>query len=261
MLVYHYTQLDVITSILRKDHILFWGTRYDSMNDPYDYLYAKNKIIPKLRDAIQDSDLKEKEKEYVELYPYIVSFSSLKDDFNMWRLYSANIALEFDWSKIKTSMDKTIYKSGKCVYVDDKDINKNFVKLFNQADQSDNILDTAQEQIAFMKNKSFKCEGEYRLICYDAKTFSVLSKGDQSYDICDCEIGYDIHFKCVRNNNIVFYKEFFISDKDALQGIILYSFDKNHFKSLKNQLQLWLISNRYNINNIKIRQTRSYPIR
>ena len=64
--VYHYTSLDALVGILKREEIkdfkgkmntksslVFWGSRYDCMNDPQDYLFAsKVGLWVKLQDKI-----------------------------------------------------------------------------------------------------------------------------------------------------------------------------------------------------------------
>ena len=65
--------------------LTFWGTRYDSMNDPQDYVFATKVVLPKIQKAIENMDnLKEEETENVESHPFIVSFSEMRDNEFMW---------------------------------------------------------------------------------------------------------------------------------------------------------------------------------
>lgn len=47
MFLYHYTKIDAAISII-KNGLCFWGFRYDSMNDPTDYVFARDTILPQL---------------------------------------------------------------------------------------------------------------------------------------------------------------------------------------------------------------------
>ena len=66
MKIYHYTSLEALVNILTKDRISLMATRYDSMNDPLDFKFAKDVVIPKLRIAIQNLNLVDDEVEYIE---------------------------------------------------------------------------------------------------------------------------------------------------------------------------------------------------
>jgi len=247
MKLYHYTNLDALIGILRKEHICFWGTRYDSMNDPTDYSYARDFIIPKLREFLDKTP--QKPYEYIPSYPYIVSFSKEKDDFNMWRMYNADIALEFESDTIDKYLREYNRKEnniqfqlfGECKYVDDNNIEDKFVELFNKAEQCDDIFLTAQEQVSLLKRKEFENENEFRLYTFDRYSSRFIGK---TGEFIDCEIPVNIKVKCVRNRDIVFYKEFHLP-KEALTGIIINSNDNAHFKSLKTHILLWLIQQNY----------------
>ena len=45
-MIYHYTSMDALKGILKENELCFWGTRYDSMNDPTEHIYAKKHLIP-----------------------------------------------------------------------------------------------------------------------------------------------------------------------------------------------------------------------
>ena len=54
MNVYHYTSLDAVRGILRDKDICFWGTRYDSLNDPTDCAYAEEDILPEFKEFLKE---------------------------------------------------------------------------------------------------------------------------------------------------------------------------------------------------------------
>jgi hypothetical protein len=264
--VYHYTTLDAAISILGKDkkpYLCFWGTRYDSMDDPYDYLYAKDIIIPGLTEFLKGSNVIPKEnKEYVAMFPYIVSFSKKEDDFFMWRTYHADIALEIDYEVLKSSCfikndkEEVIqrFHIDECTYVNDDNIHEKFIEKLNNAKQSDKILDDVQEQAVLMKHENFVNENEVRLFAPDYDLFYAYydATKEDKCAIIDHEMPQDIGFKYIKNGDIVLYKKFYIP-KEALKGIILS--DIAHFGSLKIHLELWLLNQGYNVNKINIRCT------
>ncbi len=255
--LYHYTTLEAAMGILSKENLCFWGTRYDSMNDPRDYLYAKNIIIPALKESIRDlPNLKEENTENTELYPYIVSFSMEKDYINMWRLYHAEVAIGVDASKLRC-YDPDKYIVRKCEYVNENNVHQKFIDMFNNSsEQCDEILMTAREQIMFIKNEEYKIEKEYRLCQCDAEGFTATGPND----FCVHEIPCDIFFKCVRDGDIVLYKKFYIC-KEALKSITVHTFDDKSFTNVKKHLELWLISQEYDIKNIEIKKTESFPFK
>lgn len=67
--VYHYTSLDALLGILRKEEkrdttckvkcsssLVFWGSRYDCMNDSQDYLFASRVVLPKNLKSIEQHE-------------------------------------------------------------------------------------------------------------------------------------------------------------------------------------------------------------
>ena len=54
MNVYHYTSLDAVKGILRNKDICLWGTRYDSLNDPTDCIYAEEDILPEFKEFLKE---------------------------------------------------------------------------------------------------------------------------------------------------------------------------------------------------------------
>lgn len=257
MKIYHYTSLEALTKILAKDCISLRATRYDSMNDPLDFKFARDIIIPKLRIALQNSELAEDEKEYVEQYPYIVSFSKIEDDFNMWRMYKGEVAIEFDSDKIVKSISNNMHFSD-CIYVDETDIDETFTTLFNESIQSNKPLCDVQDLIARFKLKEFQNENEIRLYNFSHKLFRFTFKENDEPDFIDCETSdLKVDVKCIRNKDLVLYQEFNLP-KDIVTGITIYIHDNEHFNSVMKHLQIILNERDYNkqvIDNIKQTKT------
>ena len=95
-LIYHYTDLNALISIVGRESLTFWGSRYDCMNDPLDYQYAINRLLQPMMNVAKE-DFKEQSTspilEELRTLPYIVSFSKKEDDFLMWRMYNAKVSL------------------------------------------------------------------------------------------------------------------------------------------------------------------------
>ena len=62
------------------------------------------------------------------------------------------------------------------------------------------------------------------------------------------------------NGYIVLYKKFDIC-KDALKSITIHTFDDKSFTNVKKHLELWLISQEYDIKNIETKKTESFPFK
>lgn len=256
MNIYHYTSLDAAVKILQKEHICFWGTRYDSMNDPTDSIYARDVVIPLFKKVVEDdSRLEDYDKDDSEAFPYIVSFSQKEDDFYMWRTYKADIALEFDRDVIKKSIDKD--KGPSFVYFEDCEypgnedaIHRTFIKKLNMLNQGQGTMLSARHAVAFIKKKEFMAEKEVRLVAFDHEGIS-FTEGS----CVEHEIPNNIGFKMIRNKDLVLYKEFHLP-QNALTGIIINSNSEEHYKSVKRHIGLWLLQQGYN-HEIEIRKTKT----
>lgn len=257
MNVYHYTTLEALKGILQRSKLCFWASRYDSMNDPTDYIYAREKIIPAIKRYCEEHKelFTEKNIEDVSIYPYILSTSALKDDINMWRLYHAEVMLELDWDLLKECCEND-YLLHECQYANDDTIGQIFVDMYNDWEQSDCILNDCYEVAAFIKHEAYKPEKEYRIIKSDAQLFGCLGSAEEMYD---GEIPHDIKVKCVRNGDYVLYKEFFFCKK-ILKSITVKCADQRKIDSIIQHIKLILQENDYPITKIEIKKSSSYPV-
>jgi hypothetical protein len=72
-------------------------------------IYARDIVLPALIDSLKGTDREWETKEVEDVYAYIVSFSRKEDDFNMWRLYNAEVTLvveKNDLSEAKIGTDE-----------------------------------------------------------------------------------------------------------------------------------------------------------
>ena len=242
--------------ILQRGKLCFWATRYDSMNDPKDFVFARDKIIPKVREYLKKTS---EAMEYGEGYPYILSFTTHADDALMWRLYHNEICLEIDSSALEKELEERVtnnstsefYQYGKCIYVSDED--KSIRRAYNNVRKklpflSDNEIDVAQDIAPFIKHKNYKNEKEYRVVSFDYKT------GRGEYDetleskcrIEECEIPVNVKVKGVYGGDIILYKEFFFSPK-ILKRIIVKKNRTDEFEKLKSHIKLILCGRHYPI--------------
>lgn len=252
MNIYHYTTLEASLNILQKNNICFWGTRYDSMNDPTDYVYARDIVIPLFKKEVNESNLNHYETDDSEAYPYIVSFSKIEDDFNMWRMYKADVALEFNRDLIDEIIDKDTGPSfiyfRDCEYPHNNDeIHEFFVNKLNSINEGQGMMLAARHAVTFIKRKEFENEKEVRLVKFDHEGV-LFNEGIAK----ECEIPNNICVKCVRGKDLVLYKEFLLPKK-TLVGIIINS-SNEHFVKIKGHLEIWLHHLGYD-HEIKIRKT------
>lgn len=260
MKLYHYTSLEALTKIIQPKGLCFLGSRYDSMNDPMEFTYTKNQLLPLYRQELKVAGCSADEMEEIETYPYIVSFSKKKDDFLMWRLYHSEVALVLDkhWLKKFTESSSEFRFIGDVKYTSNKHLIEVFRKKMKEnKDATRSKIEQAYLFIfPFIKNKAFKNEEEVRIISPDFKTFEANYKDG----IIDKEIPVNIDCRGVRNNDIILCKKFNI-DKRALKGIILHIFDKSTFERTKYHLSLLLHQRGYDIKAERIVQTEAYPFR
>lgn len=251
MKLYHYTNLDACTKIVNENGLCFHGTRYDSLNDPTDFTYAEEKILPVFRECLKEQG-RENGDDDDAIYPYIVSFSKMEDDFNMWRMYHSEVAIELDAEWIRKSIaDKPDVLFKECQYPESEDeLHEAFCKLFNETEQCVNDLSlTAREQVIFIKRKEFKNENEFRLCTYDNYLPYTIDG-----ELKDGEIPQDIDFR-LRGKDLVLYKKFHIA-KCALLGLIVNEPDEKRFRKIERHLRLWLWKLGYS-EKLDIRQSES----
>lgn len=271
--VYHYTSLEALTGILKKEEIkgstgisqqksslVFWGSRHDCMNDPQDYLFASQVVLPRIMKSIEHrEDIAEGLKENNDAYPYIVSFSENEDDDSMWRHYNAEICLKIDTSYLSPWIEqKGVIKGfwGKCIYSKEQDIDEKFFESWrNSLQYIENIPSMARHACVYIKREAFKIEKEWRLYIFGETVPHVKANGDCYYT----EQPQDIKVKYIRDNDIVFYKEFLI-DARALKGIIINDTNYEHFHKVKKHIELLLMSRGFYPEDILIEQTNRYPL-
>lgn len=256
MKLYHYTSLASFLGIIREGRkLVFWGSRYDCMNDPLDFQFAKIRILPTLKKVAHHPDLLDNEKIEVEVEPYIVSFSTKEDDFLMWRMYNSKVALVLDSEYFDRPTPNTSLI--KCQYTDyNNDEILNAFKMVNKTLTScRNIFAYASRGATFIKHKSFESEGEVRLATWDYyKDCNKLILSD-----CKDDDEKEVKTRMANNDKIVLYKEFEI-DGNALDGIIIHTYSKIEFESIKNTIKSILAKNGFSkdvISNIK--PTSAYP--
>ena len=249
LIVCHYTSLDALVKILHKDYICFWGTRYDSMNDPNDRIYCKEVVLPLVRVAVNNAGLDDYEKDESESYPYVVSFSENYDDFIMWRMYKADVALVFDRNIIAEHVSAD--KSKSYIYFEDCEYPDNEEELLGKFCEKMKVLNKGQgsmlaahHAVVFFKRKEFENEKEVRLVSFDHEGvyFHGINNGELEY--IEEEIPNNIGVKTIQNKDLVLFKEFHLP-KVALTGIIVNCKNDSHYERLKSHIRLWLNNQGY----------------
>jgi len=266
MKLYHYTSLEAALNIIGKENLCFHGSRYDCMNDPTDFIFARDTIIPCLKERYGEKDLEDA----INPYPYIVSFCKSEDDPLMWRLYKSEVALVVDsdkfpikkwddWDKKNVS---DIYLYGDVEYATtSKEVIDKAEKLKEKrANKNDNEIDNFMNAVVFIKHKSYEVENEYRLARYDYDSFEVKynERAKDKCDIYEGEIFKDVKVRDVKNGDIRLYKDFFLP-KESLEGIIVHTYDPIKFESIRKHLLLLHQMKDINPTKVSIRPTKAYP--
>lgn len=253
MLLYHYTNLNALMGILQKDALHFHGSRYDCMNDPLDYLYAKENVLP-----ILEREYPHNFEDMIETIPYIVSFSkSFSMDSVMLSLYSAQaiLVLESDcfpneqWEYEEELKMKVFH--GDVYYSNNDRLADTAVKLYRNAEwESQNYIDDfTLYAFPFIKHFSYMHEDEYRLVGVGYKSHEV-SYDQTSPDRCiisPTQIDEEsVQLKDIREGKHRYFRDFPLPKK-SLITIVLNISDAKVFNIHKNQLLRWAYSCGYDI--------------
>lgn len=255
--VYHYTSYQALFGIIQKNGLIFHGSRYDCMNDSNDCMFARQIVLPSILASLGHTDFIPKEKENIESFPYVVSFSEKGDNESMWQHYGSQVCLILSSDKIKKGCDvdgKHIATWGKCYYAEEENVPTVVMEIFNNMKQSDNILDNIMEACSFIKRKAFEREGEWRLVSNDYYLFSFSSdRGCEDKEIPN----ENTDFKIGKSGKPFPFKHFHINSS-ALKGIIINEDNLTEFLKIKQYVKLLLTKKGFS--NIEIKQTNKYPL-
>ena len=260
MKLYHYTNLASAIGIIQpKRKLCFWGSRYDCMNDPFDFQFSNNRFLPPTIEAAKEIGMQDSEIEEVMVHPFIVSFSRHADDFLMWRLYNAKICLVLESEYFDRNTPNVALIE--CEYINDtaKERQDAFTAIDKKIDYCRNVYANVGRISTFIKNSAFQVEGEVRLATWDYYN----SHGD-TLCLPDCKdsnpiVEKNFYSRMNTNGYITLYKKFNI-DGNALDGIIVHSYSEIEFEPIKNALRSILIQNGFShdvFSNIK--PTSVYP--
>ncbi len=242
-------------SILQKDKIIFWATRYDRMNDPLEYFWAKEHIIPQMKDFANENNLNH-EPDF-EMFPYVISFCKSHDNLCMWNIYcndGLGYILEFKPDIIKETAELALekYKWNDILqdvtYSHDSNLQDSIKQTYDKYTQHQTSNDTSDlfEVCAFIKRVDYNHEIEVRYMRPNHTTTEFV-KGNICYDGEDYR---NIKFRKGTAGLIPYMEISF--PKEALQGITIgYRYD---FLKEKESLELFLKQNDYS--NIEIHESK-----
>ena len=183
--VCHYTALSNLGSILTRDGIKFWATRYGFLDDRLEFIWANQVIIPKLRSIAETYgeifDPKHS------LHPYIVSFTDLEDDLTMWRLFGNNgkgVCLSLDMNEIDIRKGAVAHMT--VVYADESNIMDRIEcahRIYQKDYANESVAEEYREIAAFIKHDNYEVENEYRLVKFVAEGFT-MTYNPAKKDLC-----------------------------------------------------------------------------
>lgn len=167
MMLYHYTSIEALESILQDTSsdkgLCFWATRFDCFGDKEEYklgISSIKRILPRLEERIRpdrrisSSFVWEDIKENITLpFPYIVSFTDRFDNEYMWDQYGCRgkgVVLGIDdTERIVNKYTEDLFVKG-CIYlgdVSDDDLYKELEDEFYYSSLS--VLTGPKKEIAF----------------------------------------------------------------------------------------------------------------
>lgn len=239
-IICHYTNTQALNSILRADGIHLWATHYEHLNDLNEQRWAQHTIKQFLmkKHKITKDDLNR----FYSKYPYIISFCSISDYMNMWRLYcndGRGIMLEFDYKKIWEESEKHKKKTVKenwdmllgVTYSSQRDLNEKFSiakKLYNSRYEDLDEIDNDLGVCAFIKNEDYEIEDEIRYVRMKENYISFSEQDGRVKWTCN-ENRDGISYR-MRDAELIPYTEIKFCPSAITKIIVGYNlpFDKSH---------------------------------
>lgn len=271
-LVYHYTRLEALSGILRKN-LCLWATRYDHLNDPSEQIWAERYALKEIHNKMGYKDISLPDiRDWLLKTSYIISLCKEPDYRNLWRLYcddGRGVCLILDKDILRrSSYDKLMnnFKDDFCIiedveYASEKSIEYAINKMAKK--KSFDIVDEeAASQlmrvVPFIKNDDFSIEKETRFaVLRDFDKISI-SPGASNMEI-STEVfpnEHNVRYR-MRGNELVPYLEIEFPP-ESLKGFILgYEVDEESAKEYINKL----IEPLPGVYNIRIEMSKLYSTR
>lgn len=241
----HYTSLDALFGIIKKDGLHFRATRYNQLNDTHEYKWAYEPLLKKI--AEERLETKEEINNLYEKFPYVISFSQKEDNHLLWHLYGgcgkgvslvldSNVVSQacddrVDWDvfqKVRYATKENVMKKLECAVADFRN------SSCWVADESEEFDDKIYA-CAFVKNEEWEYENEWRYARVRENNISVHPTAD-SIKYTPIEDKHELRFYA-RGSQVIPYLDVYFEPK-ALSKIILGNgIDYNQFSSvIKNLL-------------------------
>lgn len=206
-MICHYTSFEALLGIVHPDALLFRATRFSHLDDPYEFKWALEK-------------LKIKECDYMEEYPYVISFCKAYD-------FLKKILLDEIEKEQNSKPYLDTMKIGQdVVYANDNNFNNkvsNFINEFQksyygQLDEEDKTAFI--EASAFIKRDDYEIEQEWRYTLFNFSYFTIkYNKQDPSSPIFEDEKENTKNIKIHTNRS----KQYTVIELpiESLKGIVI----------------------------------------
>ena len=203
--IYHYTSVYALTGILRKEGVVLFATRYNHLNDPWEYRWALDYIMPNLKKIAEQNEAKYDE--VFHAYPYTISLCEFDDYLNMWRLYSKD-GLGYSIGLDSAKMSGYGKEPGKwpdvlqsITYANKRDLEQKIIStkaVYDKDYASGDIVADLHEICALIKSDDYEIENEFRYLrilhdCFEADSKDNISEGEE-HDA--------VKFRCRENEQI-----------------------------------------------------------
>lgn len=242
-IVYHYTDMNALVNILRKEHIILRATNCLYLNDTHEIIEGVTAIERVLKIKIGKDTFKNH---------YITSFSQNQDSLSMWGMYAANgqgcaIGLRNDL------LSKSYSISIKCIY-GESEIDKNLTSFLKLTQTG--CITQMDNNIAMKKQNTVIAENRFRLMannilllstCLGSKNAAYKEEKETRY-IVECDNNNVVKFR-IKNGVIIPFVEIIIS-KEALDCIIIGP--TNNYQFTKDSIQNFLLLNGFDLNHVEI---------
>lgn len=239
----HYTSLDALFGIIRRDGLHFRATHYSQLNDTHEYKWAYEPLKEELEKSGSALDIDA----LYEKYPYVISFSQKEDNHLLWHLYGASgrgVSLVLDSDVVSQicddSKDWDIFQ--KIQYAARENIMEKLgsaVTEFREsscwkADKSEEFDDKIHV-CAFVKNKDWEYENEWRYARIRENKISAHPT-DGDVEFTSVEDKHDVRFYA-RGTQLIPYLDVCFEPKALVKIILGNGIDyKKVYPEIKNLL-------------------------
>ena len=245
-IVYHYTDLNALISILGKNCITLRATNCLYLNDSNEIIEGIESIKRVENTNISDSAFRSY---------YLTSFSQQPDCLSMWGMYAANgsgCAIGFDLDIISRSFDGFI----RCTYGKEEIDNelRNFLNLFRNGVST--FFPANGGPATIKKNSGKDLEGmiinQYIATCLGSKNENYRFEDEIRCFIGNHDKKNEIHFK-VKNGIVIPFLNIEIP-KEALKCIVIGPTNKSELTM--QSITHMLLINEYDLHHINLRTSK-----